>query len=450
MIKIPLLILIFISSLIIAQSKSERIKVVGDSLIGRTVNGETIREVIGNVTMTQGKVNITCDKAIQNLTRNNAELISNVVVTRDTVEIITERAYYFGDEEYTYSDTSLILEDGHIVLTADTGYYYFNIDKAIFYSNVQLIDSVNILNSDKLTYFNKLSKAIAVGNVVISNEESSIASDSLIHFREIKHSEAFYNVVITDPLNDAIITGDYLIDDGEQKYTRITGNPLMRKIDTTSSGKLDTLYIKSIVLESVVDSTKKLIATDSVKIIRGEFSSVNNISILYRDEDKILTYKKDNDNIPPVLWYQNSQVIGDSINIYLNDNQLEFINIRNEATIISQDPVYNFRFDQISGDEINLYFSDEGLKLTDVLDNVLSIYYLYEEGKPNGLLKSSSQRAKMLFENNNVVDVKLYQSVESEYHPENLVSGKEKDFTLPTFIIFDNKPKLSEITGEIN
>ncbi len=442
------LIILFCSTNIFSQQKGERIKVIGDSLVGRMENGETIRDVMGNVVMTQGNVNVTCERAIQNITQNNAVLLNNVVVTRDTIEILTERAYYFGDAEYTYSDTSISLEDGHVVLTADTGYYYFDLDKAVFNSNVQLVDSVNILNSNKLTYMNKTSKAIAVGNVEITNQESSIYSDSLIHFRDIKHSEAFSNVVISDPAKDLFITGDYLIDDGEQKYTRITGDPLLRKIDTTSTGEFDTLYIKSLVLESVVDSVKKLIATDSVKIIRDDFFSVNNVSILFSDQDKILTYKNENDNIPPILWYQNSQVIGDTIMIHLNNNQLDWIDIRNEATIISQNPDYEFRFDQITGDQINLYFSDDGLNQTDVLENVLSIYYLYEDGNPNGLLKSSSQRAKMFFKDNNVTDVRLFQNVESEYHPENLVGGKEKDFTLPTFVLYENKPDLNKILKE--
>jgi hypothetical protein len=39
----------------------------------------------------------------------------------------------------------------------------------------------------------------------------------------------------------------------------------------------------------------------------------------------------------------------------------------------------------------------------------------------------------------------MYQSVQSEYHPENLVEGKEREFTLPQFIIYDNRPKKEEL-----
>ena len=35
----------------------------------------------------------------------------------------------------------------------------------------------------------------------------------------------------------------------------------------------------------------------------------------------------------------------------------------------------------------------------------------------------------------------MYGSPISEYHPENLVKGNEKAFTLPTFKVYTNKPE---------
>ena len=79
------------------------IMVIGDNLIGKVVEGESIREVIGNVTLTQGKVVITCSKVIQYLSRNEAELIGNVVVKQDSLTIKTEQGHYFGNTKTTKS-----------------------------------------------------------------------------------------------------------------------------------------------------------------------------------------------------------------------------------------------------------------------------------------------------------------------------------------------------------
>ena len=79
-----LLIFLLFSVYSFSQEESESIRVIGDSLVGSVVNGESIREVIGKVVLTQGNVVVTCDKAIQYLSKNEAELIGNVVVNQDS------------------------------------------------------------------------------------------------------------------------------------------------------------------------------------------------------------------------------------------------------------------------------------------------------------------------------------------------------------------------------
>jgi hypothetical protein len=198
-------------------------------------------------------------------------------------------------------------------------------------------------------------------------------------------------------------------------------------------------------MESYNDSTKRFIATDSVKIIRGEFSSVNEKSIMYNANEVIETFKLSDESPQPIIWSDGNQLIGDSVFIHLKENILDWIDVRGNSLIISKKENYEWRYDQISGEKINMYFNDSTITRTDVFNNVLSIYYMYEEGEPSGLIKSSSQKAKIFFEDGQVVDVRLYESVLSEYHPENLVEGKEREFTLPQFIIYENRPKKSDL-----
>jgi hypothetical protein len=98
----------------------------------------------------------------------------------------------------------------------------------------------------------------------------------------------------------------------------------------------------------------------------------------------------------------------------------------------------------MSGDTILLSFRDGKLSRTKVDGSVLSIYYMYEEGEPNGLLKSSANKIVIDFENRCVREVSLFGSPITEYHPENKVVNNEKSFTLPTFILYDNRPSKSE------
>src|SRR3989339_1591573 len=146
-----LYIILFLS--VSYAQEDNRIVAIGDSLVGKLVNGESVRELHGNVVMTQGAVRITCDKAIQYLARNEAELIGRVVVVQDSIIIKTTRGYYYGDTKVAFSEVGIFLTDGHVDLNSKNGYYYFDEKRSYFYEDVKLHDSLSNILTNRLTYF---------------------------------------------------------------------------------------------------------------------------------------------------------------------------------------------------------------------------------------------------------------------------------------------------------
>lgn len=444
-------ILVF-CEMLFSQNESERIVVIGDSLIGKVVDGESVREVIGNVKLNQGNVHITCNKAIQYLARNEAELIGNVIAKQDTLTLKTEKGYYYGNLKKTKSTSGIILDDSKVVLSADSGEYYFDADRAFFQTNVKLVDSTTKLYSDELTYFKNIDKSIAVGNVRINDGKNIITADTLIHFRKTNYSIADGDVSLKNIKDNITILGSHLEDNGELKYTLINKNPLLIQIDTTFNEAenegddftIDTLFIKSKVMEGFRSGTNLFKATDSVKILRGNFSSINDLTTYYRDEEKIITDKINENAKRPVLWYENSQLTGDSITIFLEEGQIKALDVIGNSFMLSQNKLFKDRFDQTSSDSMYLYFDYSRLQRADFSGKVQSIYYMYDEDKPNGLVKSTAQRTVILFENNEVDQVRLFGSPTSEYHPEQKVAGLERTFTLPKFVLHENRPVKKE------
>lgn len=433
---------VFASSYISAQ---ERVTIVGDSLVGGKIDGESIREVFGNVVITQGDVTVTCRKALQFLNRNEFELTGNVVATQDTITLFTEKGRYFGDFKMARSDTSIMMYDGNVVLSADFGTHFFDEKKSVFTSDVELFDSLSTLKSDELIYYNDLDKAVATGNVIIADSSSVIYADSLIHIREKNYTKAFENVKIKNPENNTDIFCGMLEDFGDSNYTKISINPVMIKIDTSNNGRIDSLLIAANFMESFDDDNPRLKATDSVEIVRGEFSSINERTVYFRDNDAISTYKKESEKKQPVMWFGNTQLLGDSVYIKLIDNQLNEIDIFEHSIIISKNENFDFRYDQISGDTLKLFFKESKLDFAEVFGGVLSIYYIYDENATEGLIKATSKNAKIIFNDNKVNKVNLYVEPDSEYHPEKLVRGSEKEFTLPSFMLFENRPNKESI-----
>lgn len=432
-------------------AQQEMITVIGQQLIGKNVNGETIREVIGDVVLTQGNVVITCNRAIQYLARNNAKLIGNVVIKQDTLTIYTEEGFYYGNERRAESTTGVRLEDTKVILTALKGEYFFNDARAEFDFNVKLWDSAVTLSSQHLIYFRPEAKAIAFTDVSIKDSVNIIYSDSLIHFRDEKKSYCFRNVKIVNNNDNVTIFGNYLEDHRNKNYTLIQERPMFFQIDTVknietdSITSIDTLIIRSKTMEAFRGNENKFIATDSVLIWQGAFASRNELTLYFKDDESIITQKINEEDEQPVMWHENSQLSGDSIHIQLHEKKIKQIEVHGAALVTSFNDEYPARLDQISGGSVALNFSENNLTQTEVYQNVLSVYYLYEDNLPNGLIKASARDALINFLDKKVDEVRLFGEPNSEYHPENLVKGNEKSFLLPRFKIFPPKPDKLEL-----
>jgi lipopolysaccharide export system protein LptA len=454
-IEFNLFLVVFLSGIIISQEQNIPITVIGDSLVGKNINGESIREVFGNVTLTQGNVVITCDKATQYLARNDAELIGNVVARQEDLTIYTQQGFYYGNLRKCESHVGLKLNDREVELTAMSGEYFFDLHKAVFEKNVKLYDSVSVLTSNKLTYFRMDEKAIAEQDVKITDDENIIFADSLEHYRNQKITFAFNNVAIKNKKNNSMIFGDHLEDYTQKSYTKIDVNPFLiqvdtvfinlidttfapERIDTITIFTLDSLLIRSKVMESFRDTLNYFIATDSVEILKGSFASKNNSTILFRTENKIIT--KLINSVQPILWYDNSQLTGDSITIYLDGSRIKNLEIDKNSFLLSQNKSYPLRFDQAASDKIKIYFKENKISRSEFYNDSKSIYYLYDENEPNGLAKSSSESATIIFSNSKVDEVRLYGSPVSEYYPENQVENNERTFTLPGYKFIQDRP----------
>jgi lipopolysaccharide export system protein LptA len=449
--------IIFVFSHSFAQQEDENIVVIGDSLFGKIINGESVREVVGNVTLKQGNVTVTCDKAIQYLARNEAELVGNVVARQDSLTLITARGFYFGNLRIAKSSDRITMDDMKVVLSADSGVYYFNDSRAFFQSNVVLKDSLTILFADEMTYYKKEDKSVAVSNVKVIDNKSELRADTLVHFRKNKTSIADGNVLLKDFDENTTIFANHLEDYGKKKFTLINENPLLLQIDTTFTTEIDstekitidTLLISCKLMEGYRDSTDLFKAIDSVKIIRGGFASRNDLTILLRSEDRLITKKIDEDAASPVLWYENSQLTGDSISILLEGNDLKLLEVYGNAFMISQNTNFSDRFDQSSSTNTKMHFENNKLFKAEFDEKVQNIYYLFEDEKPSGLTKSASMSAVILFEEEEVSEVRLYGSPTSEFYPEEKVSGLERTFTLPKFAFYENKPAKKEMFGNL-
>lgn len=412
----PVLIGLVLST--VAAMFAQQVKVVdlerADSLVGKILDGERVRELIGNVRFRQGSVIVDCDRAIQYLQSQRIALEGNVIVRDDTITMKGKRGLYHSSERYAEAFEGVQLDDGTTTLTAGYGRYYPDEKKAFFTTNVIVKDTASQMRADELTYYRDKKRSIAVGNVEIHNIEDNIR-----------------------------IFGGHFENYNEEKFSRMTQQPRIVQVDT-SGGKIDTFIVSCRIMESYRDSVKRLIAIDSVQLWSSDLAGECGLAVYFTDLDSIVMRKK------PFIWYDESQVSGDSIFILLRNRKPEIVYVRGDAFAISvSDSSYLKRFNQLTGALITMYFEDGRIQGIHVDQTATSVYFLYEDRKdtsgvvqrtPNGLNRTSGDHVVIYFSNGRAEKISVISGVEGEYFPENMVEGKESDYYLPGFNWREDRP----------
>jgi len=382
-----------------------------DSLVGMDIDGEPAQQLIGHVKFTQGRVVVSCAKAIRYLKSKKITMEGEVEVLDSTMRMVSNRGIYHSEERVAEAFDRVLLEDGTTTLHAGYGKYFVDEKKARFTTNVLVQDTTSVLSAHELIYFREDQRSIAQGSVTILNPENNltIMGNHFEHFRK-------------------------------QKYSKMTDQPRLMQIDTAADGTIDTLTVRSLVMESYADSVERLVATDSVQMIRNGLAAEASVCIFYTDLDSIILRKN------PFIWYtteksEDNQVSGDSIFIKLKKRKLETVFVRGRATAISRaDSLYSNRFNQMTGEEIIMHFANDKIQQIDVDRTATSLYYLFDEGKPNGLNKTSGDQVTITFVDGKINKIKVLADVEGQYFPEKMIKGRESEYNLEGFNWREERP----------
>lgn len=434
-----------------------------DSLVGKTVDGQQVREAHGNVSLTHNDVKITCGKVIQYMNENKADLYYNVHVIKDTLNIYAPQGTYYGNESKVVCPAGATLNDSKTTLKANYGIYYFNQDLAEFKGNVKINDNKYMITSDELKYFRSVGKSYANGNVKIVTDSATIYTDDLVYEKLIgistakgnvkiesdstiitsdngtyyefeKKSIAQDNVKINFLNKNAVIYGNYGENYERTNYTLIKGNARLIQIES-KEGKTDTLYIFSNNMESFRTKPEHYIAKDSVKIIRTDFLASSQVAYYFRDaggKGGVMALSKD-----PAVWKENLQVTGDSIYANFKD-EIEDIYVNRSAFALQLHVENQDRYDQISGIFMYMKFLNNELDYIRVDTNAASIYYVYDNNNPNGANKSNGEIITLNFKDKQVTKVKILGKPKGTFFPESMVNPSA--LRLLGFKIRNDKP----------
>ena len=417
------LLAILLTASLPAQQRSVLRVLSADQLTGRTVGDIEMRELIGNVRMMQDSVLISCDRAVQNITRNSVELRGNVVIRQDTLELRTERGFYNGDTRLASSRSGVWLNDGNVTLTAKIGTYATDSKIADFVNNVTIEDTAATITARNMRYIRDSALIIAHDSVRIrfKDEHVLIVSDSVRHYPDAQRSEFYHDPELWQIDTAYVSYDDYLME-----------------IDSLD---LDTLFIAADYMLALRDTANTFLTEGDVRLVRKDLAA-RSASALFLRSDSLIHFRGD-----PILWYDENQITGDSITAQLADDRLRRLDVIGSAFSVSRskpaesDTLYPpGRFDQTSGKRIRMFFNDGKAERIRVEETAISLYYLYDEGALNGVRRESSDLIIIDFRDGQIDEIRSIRGVEGTYYPEKYVTGSESSYNLEGFEWREDRP----------
>jgi len=158
------------------------------------------------------------------------------------------------------------------------------------------------------------------------------------------------------------------------------------------------------------DTLKYFKIFHNVKIYNKDYQSIAD-SLVYNSRDSVYILYKN-----PVLWSDSTQITGDTIDIYMKDNSIDYIYARNNAMIVSM--VAPELFNQIKGNRIKAYFVKDSLDRMQVNGNSEVIYFMQDDNKALlGTIKTQCSKIDFTFKNNKIKDIKFYGDPQSTLIP---------------------------------
>ena len=386
-------------------------------------------EAFNNVRMEQGDtIFVYGDYLHYNGNTQLARLRDNIRMEDRQVTLFTDSLNYDRMANLGYYFDGGMLVDDENELTSFWGQYDPSSKDALFSDSVKLVNEEYTIYADTLKYNTDSKIADILGpsrivsdsgyihtnkgwyntstddarlldrSEVYSNDGTKVLiGDTIFYNRYTGIGKVFGNMVLEDTEREAILHGNYGYYDEKIEYALATDSAYAIEY---SQG--DSLFIHGDTLIMVTDSAYRDIkAYYDVRFYRSDMQGICD-SMNYVSKDSIL-YMSGN----PVIWNNSNQMLGNQIDVYMNDSTIEKMHVKDYALAI-QDRQEENQYNQLSGRDLTAFFREGELHNVLVKGNAESLYYLVEEDSTViGLNKTESAFLSMDVRDDKIQKIKL-------------------------------------------
>lgn len=359
-------------------------------------------KAFGHVRFKQADMTLTCQRAHYDGQTQQMFARENVVMRRGKQTLYTDSLNYDRLYDYAYFFEGGRLVEGKDRLVADWGEYNTKTREAIFYYNVKMHSGDRVVATDELHYDREKSRAHVVGSSTITQKGSVIHTSDAYFNTETDYSELFGRSTIEDETR--VITGDSLYYDKKTGLARGFGSVIyvdkknknelhcgrMHYNEKTGRGwatvnalgkdysQKDTLYVhadsmKIYTFHINTDSVyRKVHCFNHVKAYRVDVQAICD-SMVVDTRDSCMTMYRD-----PIVWNGTRQLLGEKIDVYMNDSTIRYAKVTNQALSVELLPDKE-HYNQVSSKVMDAFFIDGAVRFSQAVGNVKTVYYPQEE-----------------------------------------------------------------------
>lgn len=404
-------IALFLSLMIAALAQDKPVNYSADSLIGTMSEQGPVRELFNNVKITYGDVYLTGDYCLELVDQKVAKMRGNVTMTQNDLRMYAPAIEYNGISKLSKATGDVHIIDGKTLLNAKRGVYDGKLNIAHFHDSVDVEDDSVIVFGDYIQYNKRTGNSFAYGNVLIKGK-----------------------------FTNALLKADTVEYYPDQFYFVSRGNPVLNQVDTASADSIpvfDTLSIQSSRMESYrYPDNEYYVFDDSVRINRGTMAAKCDSAVYYRTKGTFELYGV------PVVWYENSQLYGDTINIILDGNKLKnILSNGNAFSGTNEDTTQAEMINQLAGAKIRMNFAGGEIDTIQSEGNSKSTYFSISEDSLVDAHQHDASKINIIFEEKEIDRIVFIDRINAVAVPENIYQRNFREFYLPNFRWRNDRPE---------
>ncbi len=314
-----------------------------------------------------------------------------------------------GNEQLRIFEGNVYFEQDTLRMWCDRAEMHEQKKRLDFYGHVKITDGKRVLRARHIEYYWNTRQAYCFEQVQIKGEGDSLFAQYFEYNFDTGKALARQDVFLFDAENLATIWGREVLYLPNEKFSKVTGQAHLMKIDSTSS---DTLNIYARILQYVRREPKVAQAYDSVKIVQGKLKAVCDTAIYFVDEEKAILKHK------PVAWFEDSELRAKKMTVYFDSLKLRRIVLEGAAIAKTLADSLNGEYDILKGKIIRFYIKNKKPERIIAIDNASSLYYITEQDQDQGANFATADTIKIFFNQGKLDSLAILGGAQGTYYPE--------------------------------